>query len=177
MSVNRSILKKSRHIGFGVFIVYSSMAKSMPTRMRNTDFNLFWQLLMLRCGSGEERRSACWSRPRSSTPTSHRSQLITGRSSDQEQTPVRFPFVSGEFVMGWLIVEALANHKSVLVGGIWGGADRTWCKHHFLSLQLSEHSWKYFNKYIHDFTSLCPSQATRYCTVHVCTRQYARVRT
>ncbi len=25
MSVNRSILKKSRHIGFGVFIVHSSM--------------------------------------------------------------------------------------------------------------------------------------------------------
>ncbi len=26
-SVNRSILKKSRHIGFGVFIVHSSMCK------------------------------------------------------------------------------------------------------------------------------------------------------
>ncbi len=28
-SVNRSILKKSRHIGFGVFIVHSSMVSTM----------------------------------------------------------------------------------------------------------------------------------------------------
>ena len=28
-SVNRSILKKSRHIGFGVFIVHSSLAESI----------------------------------------------------------------------------------------------------------------------------------------------------
>ncbi len=29
MSVNRSILKKSRHIGFGVFIVHSSMERKL----------------------------------------------------------------------------------------------------------------------------------------------------
>ncbi len=29
MSVNRSILKKSRHIGFGVFIVHTSMVSTI----------------------------------------------------------------------------------------------------------------------------------------------------
>ncbi len=32
-SVNRSILKKSRHIGFGVFIVHSSMLHSLTTML------------------------------------------------------------------------------------------------------------------------------------------------
>ncbi len=31
-SVNRSILKKSRHIGFGVFIVHSSMQQALRTQ-------------------------------------------------------------------------------------------------------------------------------------------------
>jgi hypothetical protein len=34
MSVNRSILKKSRHIGIGVFIVHSSMANMNKTPRR-----------------------------------------------------------------------------------------------------------------------------------------------
>jgi hypothetical protein len=34
MSVNRSILKKSRHIGFGVFIVHSSMDMTVQGQKR-----------------------------------------------------------------------------------------------------------------------------------------------